>query len=187
MKKLFLAAAFSLFAAASAHAGLVLDIYAGATASGGYGYLHLPDNSPLGNNIKSSYHTYGAVVGIDIPYLRAEAEYNYLTGRDANLHAGMINGYFKWLPTPIIKPYIGAGFGMIFGGDLKGQAGDADAETSPAIQGMIGLQIEIPATHLTADVEYRLLYADRIYTYQGTDDQIAYIQSDIRLKLRYAF
>ena len=125
--------------------------------------------------------SYGAVLGIDIPVLRAEAEYNYLRGKrngdSINAHVGMVNGYIKFLPTPVIKPYIGLGLGSTLGGGMA----DEDIKAAWAVQGMLGIQIDLTFIPVWVDLETRLLHAAKA----TPDDGLT--QWDARMKLRYAF
>ena len=59
---------------------------------------------------------FGAIAGMDLPVFRIEAEYDYFDAKDFNTNAALANIYAK-IPSTIILPYIGAGIGMVFGGD----------------------------------------------------------------------
>jgi opacity protein-like surface antigen len=185
MKKILLASLFAV-AASSAYAGVAIDFYAGAEGSFGRSIAYVPETAFTGPSydIKKSANGYGAFLGIDIPLVRVEAEYNYVKSNDIDLHIGMLNGYFKFLPTPIMKPYVGAGVGTVFGGSV---GDDVDASTSPAFQGMVGVQFDVPAAPIFIDVEGRVLYANGIYEIPTTDKEIGFLQYDLRAKLRYMF
>ncbi|MDR1027029.1 MAG: outer membrane beta-barrel protein [Rickettsiales bacterium] len=178
MKKIFLGAAMTL-AAANANAGLLLDFYAGATYGGGKSIAFVPTSKDLKNNADA----YGAVFGIDIPIIRVEAEYNRLVAKDIALNAGMLNAYLK-MPVPVITPYVGFGAGRVFGGDLPN---NESASASSAFQGMLGVQLDIPATPLFVDVEGRVFYADSIDTIPVINKDVGFLQYDARIKLRYVF
>jgi opacity protein-like surface antigen len=153
----------------------MLDFYAGAAV--GAGALHA-------HNQNYSTTAYAAMFGIDIPVIRAEIEYNYLDGSrrtgDIGAHAVMLNGYLKFLPTPIVKPYIGLGAGFVFAGKVSGWYG-YDLDSRFASQGMLGIQVEIPQTRLAFDLEGRMMYASNIFP----DADL--FQTDVRLKARYKF
>jgi hypothetical protein len=186
MKKA-IAALAGILTISAARAGM-LDFYAGATAATGYGAVYLPGSLPNADkNLFGDAQAYGVAVGLDIPVFRIEGEYDYLASKHVGLHALLANIYWKLLPTPIVKPYLGLGLGMVAGGTVKLPSGSMGAQSSPALQGMLGLQVAIPLSSLFADIELRLLYADDIYTYSGTDWSVGYLQSDVRAKLRYAF
>lgn len=64
---------------ANANAGLVFDFYTGATAGFGRQELKLEHV----DDYKAAAQSYDAVVGVDIPVVRLEAEYNYLDGHNS--------------------------------------------------------------------------------------------------------
>jgi len=150
-----------------ARAGIVIDFYAGLT--GGMGAMWADSNS-------HSSQAYGAVLGLDIPLIRAEGEYNYLRGGGMNIHLGMLNGYLK-MPTPVIQPYMGVGVGQVFGGT----ANKFNIQSTTAYQAMIGVQIDMPATPVLFDVETRALRASDIAP------GVNLFVWDARLKLRWMF
>lgn len=158
----------------SANANLLFDIYAGATAGFG-GETWFADE-----NESHTAQSYGAVLGIDVPFVRGEVEYDYLTGDDAKLHLVMANVYAK-MPTPVIKPYLGAGIGMI----VDGEYGPWDAEKTAAYQGMLGVTFDLPVIPFNIDVEGRVLYANEVL--KLPDDSADLLHYDARLKLRYVF
>ena len=114
-----------------AQAGLSIDFYAGGTLSMGNNITLIPTDTSLPSvkDWKSTSNSFGLILGIDIPIIRVEAEYDYLVSRRISLHTGMLNAYLKLLPTPFVQPYIGAGIGTVFGGDIGGIV-DKSAETS---------------------------------------------------------
>ncbi|MDR2268722.1 MAG: hypothetical protein LBD94_00885, partial [Rickettsiales bacterium] len=143
-----------------ANAGVLVDLYVGATASFGNSVTYIPSGAGIPSTLKdlrNSAESYGAVLGIDIPVIRIEGEYDYLLSKNVDIQAAMINLYIKLFPTPIVKPYIGAGIGSAFAGRIGGDI-DQKVESSKAFQGMLGLQISIPATSLFVDVEGRVFY-----------------------------
>ena len=171
MKKsnIAICALLAITCAAPAHA--FVDFYVGMTAGVG---------GAVADNHSYSSNSYGAMLGIDIPLIRVEAEYNYFhgskSGRGLHAHTGMLNGYLK-APIPIVSPYIGGGVGQIFSGEFA----NADMNSTTAYQAMLGLQVHVPATPLYIDVETRALYANNI----APGASLA--QWDGRLKLRYQF
>lgn len=172
-----LTAMSAIFITANANANVLFDIYAGATVGAGGATLFAHDKDDT-----QSAQSYGAVLGIDIPALRFELEYNYLNNDDTKLHIGMINAYAK-MPTPAIKPYFGLGIGNVFGGDAP--MPHVDIEKGMAYQGMLGLTFDIPVLPLKIDTEARVLYAPDIYKYN--DDKPDLLHYDLRIKLRYVF
>lgn len=160
---------------ANANAGLVWDLYAGATVGAGAVTTFADDE-----NHTDAAQSYGAMFGIDLPLLRFEAEYNYLNDDKATMHLGMINAYFK-MPSTIIMPYAGVGVGTIFGGDF----GNFDIKSRPAYQGMLGITFDMPVLPLKFDVEGRVLYAADVVKVANFEPDI--LHYDLRLKLRYVF
>lgn len=185
MKKTLLFAVLSMFMAGTAQAG-ILDIYTGITMGGGENIILVPSDTPNLEDITKSTSSFGAVVGVDIPLFRFEAEYNYLTGDSLDLHLGMINGYVKFFPLPIVKPYLGLGVGSVIEGKIK-DAGDIKNAT--VAQAMLGLQFDIPAFPIFIDLEGRALYAKDIYTFSTPigDKDLDLLQYEVRAKLRYVF
>ncbi len=167
-----------LATAANANAEMLYDIYAGVGLSVGNMTLHSGDEHP-----HESSAAYGAMVGIDIPFLRLEGEYSYLNPKSSHsyAHLAMFNAYVK-MPTELIKPYLGAGIGSVF----KGQINDTyNIKNATAYQAMLGLTFEIPVLPLKFDAEGRVLYAPNAFTIANDDYDI--LQYDLRLKLRYIF
>jgi len=177
MKKLICLSAALLLAFGAAEASL-LDIYGGVTGSVGNSVTFLPRAD--GGKFKEHSNSFGAVVGVDIPLLRVEGEYGYMAGKDLGLSALMLNGYLK-APIPYVKPYAGVGIGSVLGGKVGGD----DAKASSALQGMAGIQFEIPKTSLFIDFEGRLFYAFAVR--EILDHDIGFYQYDWRMKVRYAF
>ena len=174
LKSLAMMAMASALVAGPANANLLFDIYAGATAGVG-GSTWFADGHE-----NDGAQSYGAMVGIDIPFVRGELEYNYLTGDAAKLHLAMANVYAK-MPLPLVKPYLGAGIGMVFAGDYD----DVDAKNAPAYQGMLGATLDVPVLPFKIDVEGRVLYATDVLDLPNEDVDL--LQYEGRVKLRYVF
>lgn len=172
----FLTAAFIASMAAPAHANLLFDPYIGATAGSG-GVTTFID----GDTHSDMAQSYGAVLGLDIPLVRAEIEYNYLNDKDITANIAMGNVYLK-MPTPVVAPYIGAGVGVIFDGDA---GHGTDMDSTAAYQGMLGLTFKLPVLPFKIDAEARALYAHNAFT-AGPDDADI-LHYDVRAKLRYTF
>ncbi|MDR3208940.1 MAG: porin family protein [Rickettsiales bacterium] len=187
MKKTLLSIIFGLLLAPAAHAGVLIDFYAGAFGGMGENITYIPAGTtlPSAKDLRKSGKSFGAVAGINIPLVRIEGEYDYISAKNLNLNAAMANVYVKLLPTPVVKPYIGIGAGMTFGGKIDTNVLDVKFEKSKALQGMLGLQVEIPLTSLAVDLEWRVLYAPKVYEIVGKE--IGFLQSDIRAKIRYVF
>ncbi len=174
LKSLAAVAAVSAMVAGNANANLLFDIYAGATAGFGGATWFADENKTY------AAQSYGAVLGIDIPFVRGELEYDYLMSDDAKLHLVMANVYAK-MPTPVIKPYLGGGIGMVVAGDYN----DLDAEDAMAYQGMLGVTFDLPILPFNIDVEGRVLYANHVF--KVADENANLLQYDARVKLRYVF
>ena len=76
--------------ATNANAAMLYDIYAGLTLGAGGQTIFAGDD-----NNSTSAAAYGAVIGMDIPLVRIELEYNYLNASESHMHVGMINAYSK--------------------------------------------------------------------------------------------
>lgn len=163
---------------ASANANPVVDVYAGAMFGAGGATIYNTTHS----NVSSE--SFGALLGIDIPLLRVEAEYNHITNDKFSTNDAMLNAYFKMLST-MIHPYVGVGVGSIFGGSYNPADVKYDIKSTVAYQGMLGLTFDILALPIKFDVEGRALYAPN-FAEIGTDKPDLF-QYDARLKLRYIF
>ena len=179
-KSLGLVFAASMLTMGAANANLLFDIYGGATYGVG-GYTVFAD----GNHVSHSAQSYGAVLGMDIPLFRIELEYNHLDADATNMNIGFVNGYFK-IPTPVIKPYIGAGVGYTFSSkyDIAPHV-HHDIDDTLAYQGMLGITLNIPVLPFNIDIEGRAVYIpDMVKIDNSTPDLLQY---DGRVKLRYVF
>lgn len=177
--KSILAATALAIVAVPSHAGLVTDWYAGATAGIGGQSVYL-DND---HHKSFSAQSYGALVGVDLPVVRFEGEYNYLNVQDLSTSIIMGNAYVKLPGLVVVNPYIGVGVGMVLGGDSDIENYKA-FDTTVAYQGMLGATLNIPALPFKVDVEGRVLMAPDVY--EKRDDSMAW-QYDARIKLRYIF
>lgn len=172
----FLTAAAMTFMEADAKANLLFDPYIGATAGVGgiTTFIDKHANSDMGQS-------YGAVIGLDIPLVRIEGEYNYLNDKDITTNIAMANTYLK-MPMVLISPYIGGGVGMTF----DGKAGHGiNIDSTIAYQGMLGLTFDIPVLPFKIDAEARALYIPDAFSVDTKDaDMLHY---DVRAKVRYIF
>lgn len=171
--------------ASAANAGVIADFYVGAM--GGAGGQTMFANH---KNETNSSRVFGAIAGMDIPVFRIEGEYDYIASKDFNTNAGMLNLYAK-MPSTIILPYIGAGIGMVFGGEQTfenaGVKTEYKVESTTAYQAMLGATIDILAVPLKFDIEGRVLYAPDIYTIPGTETSPDMLQYNVRMKARFIF
>ncbi|MDE5615734.1 MAG: P44/Msp2 family outer membrane protein [Alphaproteobacteria bacterium] len=172
----FFTAAIMAFMTADAHANLLFDPYIGASVGVGGATTFID-----GDTHSEMAQSYGAVIGLDIPFVRIEGEYNYLNDKDITAHTAMANAYLK-MPMILISPYIGAGVGAI----LDGDAGHGiDIESTVAYQGMLGLTFDLPVLPFKIDAEARAFYAPDAFSAAGEDADL--LHYDIRAKLRYIF
>ena len=175
----FLTTAAIMLTAGAANANLLFDIYAGGTYGIG-GYTLMADE-----NKSHSAQSYGAVLGIDIPMFRLEAEYNYTDTDYITLNAGLVNAYFK-LPTPVLKPYFGAGVGTTFSSKYEPTKNiSIDIDDTIIYQGMLGVTLDIPAVPFNIDLEGRVLYASDLF--EVATEKYDLLQYEGRVKLRYVF
>ncbi|MBE6460053.1 MAG: hypothetical protein E7009_03675 [Alphaproteobacteria bacterium] len=176
----FLTTTAIILSCGTANANLLFDVYAGATAGVGASAKFIDDKYH-----EHSAQSYGAVFGLDIPLFRIEAEYNYLNGHDTTMNLGMVNAYFK-VPTPILKPYFGAGLGTTFDSKYEPSVGSSiTMDNAITYQGMIGLTLDLPVIPVKFDVEGRVLYANNVY--EIANEMVDIMHYDARVKLRYIF
>lgn len=161
----------------SANANMLFDIYAGGTVGIGAATMFADSHAHTDNA-----QSYGAVLGIDIPLVRIEGEYNYLNHKEMNMNVAMLNAYLK-MPTALVQPYLGAGIGMIFDGDVDNT--NIKIDDKMAYQGMLGLTFDIPVLPFKIDAEARALYANNLYTIDNIKPDM--LHYDARLKIRYIF
>ncbi len=171
-----LSAAVIMLGAADARANLLFDPYIGATAGvgGATTFIDHDSHSDMGQS-------FGAVIGLDIPLVRVEGEYNYLNDKDITAHMAMANAYLK-MPMILVSPYIGAGVGATFDGDA---GHDINIDSTIAYQGMLGLTFDIPVLPFKIDAEARALYIPDAFS--AADNDADLLHYDIRAKLRYIF
>ena len=178
--KIFIAGVLTASCVGMANANPVVDVYAGGMFGAGGASIY-----QNGNHRNEAGESFGAVLGLDIPLLRIEGEYNHLTNDLVSTNDAMLNAYFKMLST-MIHPYIGVGVGSVFGGHYT--AADKikyDVKSTVAYQGMLGLTFDILALPLKFDVEGRALYAPNFMEIGTQKPDL--LQYDARLKIRYVF
>lgn len=159
----------------------ILDLYIGAT--GGMGSERYIVDGPMAavvDDFTKSAVSYGAVMGIDIPVIRLEIEYNHVDTDFLKTNMAMGNVLFKLFPSIIVTPYLGFGGGMQYGGTSKDSS--VDVNENWAAQGMFGLTFSIPATGMKIDAEGRAVYMPDVY-----EDNLNVLHYEGRLKLRYQF
>ena len=169
-----------LVSSVSANANPLFDIYAGGTVGFGANMNIINDHY-----YDHSAQSYGAIIGIDLPLFRIEGEYNYLAGHDTNVNLGMVNAYFK-LPSPVLKPYFGAGLGTTFESKYEpDNAPHIEMDSAVTYQGMVGITLDLPVAPIKFDVEARALYANNVFEIADTKADL--VHYDIRAKIRYIF
>lgn len=176
LKKSIAPALLSLMFFGGANASII-DLYIGAT--GGVGEQRYMVDGPMADYTESA-KSYGAVIGIDVPVIRLEAEYNRMDTDLLKTNLAMANILFKIIPMPILTPYIGVGGGMQYGGTFKET--NIDVNENWAAQGMVGLTFAIPATSMNIDAEGRAVYMPDV-----SEDNLDALHYEGRLKLRYQF
>ncbi len=180
--KSFSTVAALMIAGANANAGMIMDWYAGGTA--GFGSMvTFTENNKNHHTSDHSAQSYGAVFGVDLPVVRFEAEYDYLTSDRIDMQTLMGNAYVKLPGLVVVNPYIGVGVGIMFDANADNYPVKLDAAI--AYQGMLGATLNIPALPFKVDVEGRVLYTPDIYS--KNDIEIDGMQYDARIKLRYVF
>lgn len=175
----FLTAAAATIMTTNANAATIYDVYGGLTLGAGAATVFADHD-----NETSASQTFGAMFGIDLPVFRAEIEYNYLNQTDFHANMAMANAYFKMAST-VVKPYMGLGVGMMFGGKYDLDVDDADIKTTPAYQGMLGVTIDTLTLPFKFDIEGRVTYAPDAFKVADVEPDI--LNYEGRIKLRYIF
>lgn len=174
-----------LTCASAANAGVWTDFYIGGMVGAGGQTLFAEHK-----NETASSQLFGAVAGMDLPIFRVEAEYDYLNSSDLNTNAGMVNLYAK-MPSTVVLPYIGAGIGMVFGGDHtitnNGVKTEYKIDSTAAYQAMLGATIDILKVPLKFDIEGRIMYAPDIYKVEATGTSPDLLDYGARVKARFIF
>jgi hypothetical protein len=162
MKRILIPAAAALALLASPAHAVILDPY--VSAGLGFG----TQRSDGENHRKTALN---AELGLDIPFVRAGIEYSLLdrVGDGPSVQSVMVNGYFKFLPLPIVKPYIGLGYGRLL------------SQSKNAYQGILGIGFTVIPSKLYLDAEGRVLFSN------GAIDGGNLWHYDGRMKLRYHF
>ena len=156
----------------------VWDLYVGATIGAGAETIFADDKNEI-----NAAQSFGAMFGVDLPAFRFETEYNYLSEkRDLHAHLGMLNAYFK-MPSTVIKPYLGLGVGLMFGGENENK--HIDFDTTAAYQAMLGVTLDVAALPFKFDIEGRALYLPDIYKVNDIQPDILHYEA--RIKIRYIF
>ena len=158
-------------------ANAVWDLYAGASIGVGAETIFADDD----NDTKAT-QSFGAMFGIDLPAFRVEVEYNRLSNSDNYTNLAIANLYFK-MPATVIKPYVGLGAGIMFGGENEKY--DVDLKTTGAYQGMVGVTLGVPSLPFKFDIEGRVLYLPDVAKFAGIEPDI--LHYDARVKIRYLF
>ena len=175
----------TLACASAANASVIADFYIGGMAGAG-GHTMFSDHK----NETDSSSVFGGIVGMDLPIFRIEGEYNYFNSQKLDTNAAMVNLYAK-IPATVILPYIGGGFGTVFGGEYTITNGalktEYHVESTAAYQAMLGATIDILALPLKFDVEGRVLYAPDIYTVPNTQISPDLLEYNVRVKARFIF
>ena len=177
----------TLAVASAANASVVADFYIGGMVGVGGQTLFTSNEHD-----SSTSRLLGAIAGVDIPVFRIEGEYNYIDSDALDTNAVMVNAYLK-VPSTLIMPYIGAGFGTVFGGKYEhneaatGIKTRYDIHSTAAYQAMLGATIDILAVPIKFDVEGRVLYAPDIYKIEAANVSPDLMEYNARIKMRYIF
>ena len=162
---------------APAMANPAWDLYVGATIGAG-GQTMFND----GHDKTETAQSFGGMFGIDLPVFRVEAEYNYLKQSEFHANLAVANVYFK-MPSTVVKPYLGLGFGVMFDG--KSDKFDKNLDTSAAYQAMLGVTLGVPTLPFKFDIEARGVYVPDIAKIGNNNPDL--LQYEGRVKIRYLF
>lgn len=169
----------------------------------GYGWFNsVNGDDKFSGNPKETFFMSATAGATFMQILRAEAEFIHLaTDRvrdldpaNTRLSAVMFNGY-AGLPVYYVRPYIGAGIG--FGWmdlDYPNQPIEQSGIRSCfVLQGMLGVDIDIPASPVKLSAQWRSLIASQYDDsnddeHDTTEDDLMSLQSSIfEVKIRYQF
>ena len=177
-KSVLTAATLMVACAANANANMIWDIYAGGSLGLGGMAMYSDEHED-----DWSARSYSAALGISLPVVRFEAEYNYMTSDRLDMQALMGNAYVKLPGLVVVNPYIGVGVGIMF--DASTDYYPVKLDSAIAYQGMLGATFNIPTLPFKIDIEGRALFAPELYSKDKIE--VDGIQYDARIKLRYIF
>lgn len=177
-KLLFLSVGLAFLGSLTAHA----DIY----GSAGIG-VSLNDGSVTRQQIETAYENspvYSLAVGYELPIpiidIRGEIEYLHVQpsvkqGADIRFDGAFANAYVDIPLVPIVDPYIGGGIGYA----------RFDHKNTTALQGMVGIEYEVPIIPFAIGGEYRYM---KVNETGGKWDSPSKFHSNIfMIKGRYTF
>lgn len=128
------------------------DYYAGVGVGASFN-----DGTAYTKGVRSSYKNtpaYSLFGGYELPLplldIRGEAEILYMrpkvdAGRDRKLQSVLVNAIGVIPFIPLIDPYVGVGFGYV----------RFDHNNAMAVQGILGVEYELPIAPITVGAEYR--------------------------------
>lgn len=156
--------------------------YAGAGIGGSFN-----GGSATTDGIRSSYKNtpaYSLSAGYELPLplldIRGEVEYlhakpNVKYGESRKLDGLMLNAYGVIPFIPLIDPYVGLGIGKV----------RFDHTNSFAVQGMLGVEYELPIAPITVGAEYRYFKINE--TTGKINSPSKYHTNILMMKLKYLF
>lgn len=170
---------------------LGLTFFSGVAHASFYGGIgagvSLNDGSVITPTDSESYKNtpiYTLAAGHELPLpildIRGEAEYVRIRPKvkneaDSKLDAAFLNGYADIPLVPIVDPYVGAGIGYA----------RFDHTNSVALQGMAGVEYEVPFLPIAFGAEYRYLKVNE--TGGKWDSSSKFHTNILMMKARYAF
>ncbi len=177
-----------------------LEPIPGLYFGGGYGWFNSvnADDKFSGDPKETQFYT--LVGGIKfLENFRAEAEFihsrtdrlNELDPASTRFSAMIFNGY-AILPTPYIRPYIGAGFGygwlnIDYVGQTVEQSG---THACNVIQGMLGVEIDIPQLPIKIMAEWKSIIATQNESdedWNNTENEMTLHENIFLVKSIYQF
>ncbi len=163
-----------------------LTAHAGVYGSAGVG-VSLNDGSVTREEMKTAYENspvYSVAVGYELPIpvidIRGEVEYLHVQPRvkqgiDSRFDGAFANAYVDIPFIPIIDPYVGGGIGYA----------RFDHNNTTALQGMVGIEYELPIIPFAIGAEYRHMKTNEV---GGKWDSPSKFHSNIfMIKGRYTF
>ena len=158
------------------------DFYAGAGIGGSFNEGSAYNGTYAAEYKNSTLWSFSGGYEAPLPLFDVRGEVEYLHTRPKVKSGGtkqfdglFLNGYADIPLVPIVDPYVGLGLGF----------SRFDHDNSFAVQGMLGLEYELPFAPMTIGGEYRYLKINE--TTGKVNRESKYHSNTLMFKLRYLF
>jgi opacity protein-like surface antigen len=125
-------------------------------------------------------HRFSPNFAVEAEITTAEAEYSCCTPNNVNVTNYMVNAFYTFRPDASIRPYVGAGLGMV---DIEYEAAGKLSDNVFGWQAMAGLEMPV-SPRVSLFGEYRYLKASEA---EDSGTMWEYESHNIGLGLRYNF